>query len=102
MYLPYFPPHRPGQLVTSLPDDDIKEIIFHTMPNTWKRNMVEQGYNYLDDPIHSMAELFETRIENVEKSIQMFPQEKQEKQVKQEKIQERGSKKRKAVTFNKI
>ena len=31
--------------------------------------MVKQGYNYLDGPIHSMAEFFETRIENLEKSI---------------------------------
>ena len=31
--------------------------------------IVEQGYNYLDGPIHSMAEFFETRIENLEKSI---------------------------------
>ena len=31
--------------------------------------MVEQGYNYLDGYIHSMAEIFERRIENLEKSI---------------------------------
>ena len=31
--------------------------------------MVKQGYNYLDSPIHFMAEFFETRIENLEKSI---------------------------------
>ena len=68
-YLPYFPPDRPGQLVTSLPDDDIKEILYHAMPNTWKKKMIEQGYNYLDGPIHAMAEFFETRIENLEKSI---------------------------------
>ena len=33
----------------------------------WQKNMVEQGYNYLDGPIHSMAEFFETRIKNLEK-----------------------------------
>ena len=31
--------------------------------------MIEQGYNYLDGPFHTMAEFFETRIENLEKSI---------------------------------
>ena len=36
-YLPYFPSERPGRLVTSHPDDDIKEIIFHVMPNMLKR-----------------------------------------------------------------
>ena len=39
------------------------------MPNTWKKKTVEQGYSYLDGPIHSMAEFFETRMENLEKSI---------------------------------
>ena len=63
-HLPYFLPDRPGQVATSLPDDDIKEILYHAMPNTWKKKMIEQGHNYLDGPINSMAELFETRIEN--------------------------------------
>ena len=54
-YLQYFPPGRPGQLVTSLPDDDIKEILYQAMTNTWKKKMIEQRYNYLDGHIHSMA-----------------------------------------------
>ena len=48
IYLPHFPLDCPGQLVTSLPNDDIKEILYHAMPNMWKKNMIEQGYNYLD------------------------------------------------------
>ena len=69
MYLPCFLPDSPGQLVVSLPDDHIKEILYHAMPNVSKRKMVEQeGYNYLDGPIHSMAVL-KTRITNVEKPI---------------------------------
>ena len=69
MYLLYFPPDRPGQLVTSLSDDDIKEILYHAIPNTWKKKMVKQGCNHLDVSIHSMSEFFETRIKNIEKSI---------------------------------
>ena len=46
MHSPYFPPDRPGQLVTSLSDDDIKEILYQAMPNMWKKITVEQGYNY--------------------------------------------------------
>ena len=42
---------RPGQLVASLPDNDIKEILYHAMPNTWEKKMAEQGYKYLDGPI---------------------------------------------------
>ena len=34
--------------------------------------MVEQGYNYLDGSIHSMADFFETRINQ---SHQVFPDE---------------------------
>ena len=65
-YLPFFPPDRPGQLVISVPNDDIKKILYHAMPNTWKKKMV---YNFLNGAIHSMAEFFETRNENVGKSI---------------------------------
>ena len=61
-YLLCFPPDHPGLLVTSLPDDDIKKILYRAMPNTWEKKMVEQGYNYLDGPIHSMAKFFENRI----------------------------------------
>ena len=93
-YLPYFPPDRPGQQVTSLPDDDIKEILYHAMPNTWKKKMIEQGYNYLDGPIHSMEVFFETRIENLEKSIS--PSVPSRKRKKSKKV----SKKRKGVTFD--
>ena len=68
-YLLYFPPDCQGQLVTFLPDDDIKEILYQVMPNMWKKKMVEQGYNYIDGYIHSMAEYFKTRVENLAKSI---------------------------------
>ena len=33
----------------------------------WKKKMVEQRYNYLDGSIQSMAEFFETRIENLKR-----------------------------------
>ena len=63
LYLLYFLPDCPGQKVTSLPDVEIKEILYHAMLNTWKKKLLEQEYNYLDGPIHSIAEFFETRIE---------------------------------------
>ena len=92
--LTYFLPDRPSQLVTSLPDDDIKEILYHTMPNTWEKKMVEQEYNYLDGPNHSMAEFFEVRVKNLEKSIPpSVPSRNNRKR-------RTGSKDRKAVTFN--
>ena len=48
IYLLYFLPNHPDQLVTSLPDDDIKKILYHTMPNTREKKMVEQEFSYLD------------------------------------------------------
>ena len=93
-YLRYFPPDRPGQLVTSLPDDDIKEILYHAMPTMWDKKMVEQGYNYLVGPIHSMAEFFKTRIKNIEKSIPPSVPPRNRKKYK------KGFKKRKGVTFD--
>ena len=50
-YLPYFPPDCVGQMVTALPDDEVKEILYHAMPNLWRKKMTEQGYNYLDRSI---------------------------------------------------
>ena len=47
----------------------MKKILYQAMPNTLKKKMVEQGYNYLDGLIYSMVEFFETRIENLNKSI---------------------------------
>ena len=92
MYLLYFSPDHPGQLVTSLPDDD-KEILYHAMINTRKKKMIEQGYNYLDGPIHSTAEFFETRIKNLEKLIppSLFSRNR--------KKNKKGSKKKKSITF---
>ena len=53
-------------MVTALPDDEVKEILYHAMPNLWMKKMTEQGYNYLDRYIQEMSGFFETRIENLE------------------------------------
>ena len=65
-YVPYFPPDCIGQMVTALPDNEVKEILYHAMPNSWRKKMTEQGYSYLDRSIQEMSGLFETRIENLE------------------------------------
>ena len=56
--------------------------------------MVEHGYNYLDGLIHAMAEFFETRIENLEKSIPPSVPSRNNRESK------KGSKKRKVVSFD--
>ena len=53
--------------------------------------MVEQGYNYLDGPIHSMAEFFETRIENLEKSIHLKCYLKKQQKIQEKRILEKES-----------
>ena len=64
------------------------------MPNMWKKKMVEQGNNHLDGPIHSTAKCFETRIENLEKSIPLSVPSRNRKKNKGR------SKKRKSFTFD--
>ena len=55
--------------------------------------MVEQGDNYLDSPVHAMAEFFEIRIENLEKLIPPSVPSRNNKKSK------KGSEKRKAMTL---
>ena len=76
IYLTYFPLGCPGQLLTSVPNDDIKENLYHPLPKMWRKKMVEHGCNYLDGLLQAMAEFFETGIENLKnQSHQVFPQE---------------------------
>ena len=65
-YLPYIPPDCVRQMVTALPDNEVKEILHHTMPNLWRKKMTEQGYNYLDRSIQEISGSFETMVENLE------------------------------------
>ena len=60
-YLPYFPPNCIGQMV--------KEILYHAIPNSWRKKMTEQDYNYLDRSIQEMSGFFETRVENLEAPV---------------------------------
>ena len=65
-HLPYFPPDCIGQMVTALPDDEVKEILYHTIPYLWGGKLTEQGYNYLDRSIQEISGFFETSVENLE------------------------------------
>ena len=42
------------------------DIIYHSMPTTWKNKMFEQGFNYADSTIKDMTNFFETRVEKLE------------------------------------
>ena len=54
-------------MVTASPDDEVKEILYHAMPDSWRKKMTKHIYNYLDRSIQKkMLSLFETRVENLE------------------------------------
>ena len=57
----YFPPDHIGQMVTTLPDDKVKEILYHTMPNSLRKKMTKQVYKYLDTSIQEISGFLETR-----------------------------------------
>ena len=58
-YLEEFPPDTEGQETASLPADEILDIIYHSMPTTWKNKMVEQGFNYADSTIKEMTDFID-------------------------------------------
>ena len=60
--LSYSPPDCVGQMIKALTDDEVKEILYHAMSNTWRKKMTKQGYNYLDMSIQEMSGFFETRV----------------------------------------
>ena len=81
-------------MVKALPDDEVKEILYHAIPNSWRKIMTEQGYNFLDRSIQEMSGFFETRVENLETpapppAVRSLTRKKKKK----------NSKKRKAVSF---
>ena len=91
---PYFSTDCVRYVVTSLPDNEVKEILYHAMHNLWRKKMTKQGYNYLDRSIQEISGFFETRVENREApapplAVRSLPREKKKK----------SSKKRKAVSL---
>ena len=43
------------------------DIIYHSMPITWKNKIIEQGLNYADTTVKEMKKFYETRVEHVER-----------------------------------
>ena len=62
-YFKEFSPDTDGQEIAPLPADEIMDIIYHSMPITWKNMMIEQGFNYVDSNVKEMTDCFETRVE---------------------------------------
>ena len=49
-----------GQVVTTLPDNKVKEILYHKMPDLWRKKMTKQGYNYVHNTIQQRLGFLET------------------------------------------
>ena len=78
-YLTYFPPDTAEQVVTKLSFDDLKEILYHAMPNSWKKEMTKQGFNYIAYPINEICNFFQTRCENLETQVETGSEKKKKK-----------------------
>ena len=65
-YLTYFPPDTPTQEVGKMSIDELKEILYHAMPNSWQKKMTEQGFNYIAYRLDQICDFFQTRCENLE------------------------------------
>ena len=63
-YLEDFTPDAKGQETAPLPADKIMDIIYHSIPTTWKNKMIEQDFNHVDSTIKKMTDFFETGVEN--------------------------------------
>ena len=50
----FFPPDCVVQMVTVLPGNEAKEILYHAIPNLWRKKMIKQGHKYLDDTIQKI------------------------------------------------
>ena len=42
------PPDTEGQETAPLPADEIMDIIYFSLPTTWKNNMIDLEFNYTD------------------------------------------------------
>ena len=65
-YLPDFHPDTEGKETAPLPEDEIMDVIYHSIPPTWKNKMIEQGFNYAESTIKEISHFFGTRVENLE------------------------------------
>ena len=53
-------------MVSALPDEEVKEILYHPMPNFLWTKMTGLGYKYLYKTTNQMSGFFEIQVENLE------------------------------------
>ena len=62
------PPDTEGQETALLPEDNIMDIIYHSMPITWKNKMIEQGFNDTEPTEVKMKYSTASKKQNYQKS----------------------------------
>ena len=78
-YLDKFPTDVEGVMGTRLPDDELKEIIYHAIPNSWRKQMTLQGFNYPTEDIVEMIRFCEQRLEAMEPKAEISAKKKKSK-----------------------
>ena len=51
-------------MVIVLPDDEVKEILYHGMLNKWRKKMTKLGYNHLNRSIQKMTSFLQQEEKN--------------------------------------
>ena len=67
-YLEHFPTGNVNVEATSLGEDEIKDILFHSIPKSWQQHMVKQGYSYQEESVTDFISFCE-RLEAIETPI---------------------------------
>ena len=65
-YLAEFLPDIEGKKSQFLSADEIMDIIYQSMPTTWKNKMIGQGFHYADSTVKEMTNFFEARVKSLE------------------------------------
>ena len=68
-YLEEFPPDTEGQENAPLSEDEIMDIIYHSMSITWKNKMIEQCVNYADSTIKEISFKLEKKSKEKKRSF---------------------------------
>ena len=53
-YLPKFPPPAPETEPGKLPDDELKEIVYISLPSGWQVAMTTQGFDYPNETLQNI------------------------------------------------
>ena len=59
-------PSATGENWESLHEDEVIEIIYHSLPSSWRKQIILQGFYFVEQTIDSMVNFLEERVEHWE------------------------------------